>query len=167
MGFPIRVMMFEERPPEATVRQWRDLLKASHADMGQHWHQKMLPRHFEPGARERYGYKPRTRKYAIRKNRDYTRGKATAASNVDLVYTGFLRRSLSTVATIRAFPTRVTIQMTGPRYVTMRVHNSNQPDKAAEVTAVTRDEADELSALLAEGVTRRLDALRAPTQTLS
>jgi hypothetical protein len=35
-----------------------------------HWHATMLPRHFEPGAVQRYGYKARSAKYLARKRRE-------------------------------------------------------------------------------------------------
>jgi|ERR1051326_609070 hypothetical protein len=158
--------MVEERPPEVFERAWKELTRAGFSEMGEHWHRVMLPRHFEAHARERYGYKPRTKRYAIRKNMAYAKGKAVAASNVDLVFTGLLRQSMQSVGTVRAFPTRATVSMTGPRYITMRPYQSDHPDLAAEVTKITEDEAQELSNLLNESVTRRLEALREPAVTV-
>ena len=105
-GVPIKITMKIERPPDVSQRKWREFASEAHAEMGQYWHRQYLPRHFEPGARERHGYQARTARYAIKKNKLYQRGISRAASNQDLVFSGHMRQLLTTHATIRAYPTR-------------------------------------------------------------
>ncbi|MBW3538772.1 MAG: hypothetical protein KY476_00730 [Planctomycetes bacterium] len=159
-GIPIKITLREERPADISIRVWRDSMRQAHEEMGALWHSKMLPRHFTRGAASRYGYQPRTRKWQQKKAALYARGKAVKR-NTDLVFTGFLQETLTNFGSVRAFPTRVTIQMTGPRYITFRPHASNQPDKHSEVTRVTDDEARELSEKLNETATKLFNEYRA------
>ena len=167
---PIRIRMVEDRPPEVAKRRWREIHRAAYLDMGEYWHANFLPRHFEPDAAREYGYKRRSSAYKKRKRNAARRNPAKykKGGDVDLVYTGELEELLESFVTVRAFPTRTTVTMRGPRYVTLRPNvskGSPQPDKHAELTAVTRGEVRELVAILDRGVTRGLNELREPRVT--
>lgn len=148
------------RPPDVSIHAWRRISRAAHAAAGALWHSEMLPRHFEPIARQRYQYQPRTKGYLRRKAAAFRKGKAKAGADTPLVFTGLLRESLMRLGTVRAFPTRASVRMAGPRYITMRPFNSNQPDKAAEVTRVTRQERTELAKVLKREVVQGLAEYR-------
>ena len=127
-------------------RIWSDIKKNAHAEIAAYWHKHFLRKHFQPSARSLYGYRNRSRKYLRRKEFLANHGRAFLAApiqmggKVDLVFTGAMSRQLIANNTIKAYPTRATLIMTGPRYVTMRVWRMNQPDKAAEITAMREEE---------------------------
>ena len=160
MSIPIKITTYYEQPPEVTVRTWRELLRESHADIGDHWVRTMLPGHFERGAREKYGYAARSKGYLARKTNVWRKGKA-APPFLDLVFSGDMRRVMLSVVSVRGFPSRTTITMVAPNYMTFRP-KGNQPDKHAEVTRVTPAQERELSELLNERVTEKLNALKEP-----
>lgn len=158
---PILINIKETRPPDVSIHAWRRISRSAHAAAGALWHSEMLPRHFDPVARNRYHYQPRTAKYLRRKQRAFAQGKAVAGADTPLVFTGLLRESLMRLGTVRGFPSRVSVRMSGPRYITMRPFQSNQPDKAAEVTRVTRQERSELAKVLKANVVDGLAKYRA------
>ena len=95
------------------------------------WHSNILPRHFKRGAAARYDYQARTRKYNRRKLRRYGHSRP-------LELTGDMKRRLLRRARITGTSKRATATMDAPRY--MYKYKPSQPDKAAEVTAVTQEE---------------------------
>lgn len=137
-------------------------MKEAHRVQATEWHERMLPKHFQGGAAARYAYQTRKPKYlkykrmaAVGKGPYRKRGPVLFGGLVDNVYSGLLRDTLSNFASIRPYPTRVTVRMSGPRYITMRPYLSGQPDKAREVTAVTPDEQQELDDVLRREVLQR------------
>lgn len=162
-----------------SVREYKKAMVEVHDAMGKKWHADMLPRHFHRGARQQYGHKPRSKGYIEKKRRMAARrqqirgvdgqgGYVQRGGEVDNVFSGNLEKMLKRVSTIRAFPSRVTVNMTGPRYVTMRAFQGNrseavakgwkygkgkaisltagqQPDKIKELTATTEQERRELA----------------------
>lgn len=137
----------------ATERDRREVLKSAWGDLGLHWHQEYLPRHFKPGAASRYGYRPRTAGYLRRKLRMARGGKAIEGGTTPLVLTGLLRRSLTTLATIKAYPSRFTVLMTSPVYAPQRPRDSTRPPLVEEATRLRADEARALSNKLASRIT--------------
>lgn len=168
--------------PSITARDFvdeREFLEAmydAHSAMGVEWHTRMLPWHWMPGAAEKYGHAPRSPAYLKRKRlmyerrwRDRTTQKYVQGSGTtDNLYTGLMREQLSRASTIRASRKRVTITMTGPRYITMKTFDGprhravregwtygkgkkfsatagKQPDKAKEIAATTREERERLA----------------------
>lgn len=76
------IRMLETRPPEATIRRWRDIRKSVMTVMGMHWHQHMLPKHFEPNARRVYHYDHRTTRYMQAKAWRLARGHSITQQDV-------------------------------------------------------------------------------------
>jgi hypothetical protein len=132
----------------ASKRAWQRGMRQAHAEQGEYWHTKILPKHFEPGAGAKYGHKPRSDKYQRRKKKLAAAGKVKYGGMVDNVATGRMETMLKGMGVFRAFPTRVTVYMTGPRYITMRPYETNQPDKAKEITALTAQEISDLENVL-------------------
>lgn len=159
------------RPDGMGKRRWAKVTQTAHADMAEYWHKHILPRHFTPTARHSYRNKPRSKKYldykrklASRGTPQQGRGPVQMGGQIDNVFTGAMMRQLVQNNTIRAYPTRATLTMFCPRYVTMRTLDAatrargveqgwtygkgksisktagTQPDKAAEVTAMTADD---------------------------
>ena len=172
----IRTKIYEERPLDVARDAWRNIMREAHADQGEHWHRTMLPDHFNERAKFRYHHQARTKGYKQSKKRAAQRGgdkrgPVLMGGVVDNVRSGVLMRALTNVASIRAFPTRVTVTMYGPRYISMKPNRfnggrngkgSNQPDKAKEILTTTLDQQQELAKVLDDSVTRRLNQYRAP-----
>lgn len=146
------------KPPEVSIRAWRNGMREAWRTVGQHWQQQLLPRHFRRGAAATYNHKPRTAEY-LRRKKLAGRGTGPLAKfarrlgmavkyggEVDNVLTGRMEEALRLPARIIAFPTRVTIRMIGPRYMTFNPRvGGSQPNKPAELTRLTTEEREDLS----------------------
>jgi hypothetical protein len=133
-----------KKPPDVSIRAWRNGMREAWRTVGQHWQRYLLPRHFTRAASATYSYKPRKKKYLDKKKRL----RLKYGGEVDNVFTGRMEESLLLPARFIAFPTRVTIRMIGPRYMTFNPNTfkgSNQPNKPAELTRLTSDEREDLS----------------------
>lgn len=169
IGFKIT----ESRPQDIPRDAWRHILRTAHRIVGEHWHHDILPDHFTAKARYRYRHKLRTRKYQREKERAGTSGRpyrkgmgaVVMGGQVDNVLTGYMMDQLKSAKAIRAFPTRVTVRMFGPRYITMRPYQSNQPDKAKEIVTTTEEQKKTLARLFEQSIVDQLNAYRAPRTT--
>lgn len=113
------------------------VLKNTFQKIGEKWLEEYLPLHFRADARERYGYAERTVKYKRYKMKK-------TGGRTDLVYTGLLKRSLLNFSQrINAYPTRVTIKLIGPKYLTIN-YTEGRPNLGKEVLKVTPGEMNEL-----------------------
>ena len=152
------------KPGGMGKRRWEKIMSNAHADMGDYWHKHFLPKHFQPGARSKYAYEPRSKDYLQRKaylasqGRTFKgRGPIQQGGKVDLVFTGEMAKQLISRNTIRAYPTRATVVMMGPNYLTTRFHKKRQPNKAVEVTKVTNDEAEKLAEVMGRSVQKGIN----------
>lgn len=141
-------------------RAWRAAMVKGHDAQGQHWHQHMLKDHFRRNSRERYGYKPRSERYQRRKQfgrggKRGFRGRAKYMGLVDLVLAGDLESGIRGFATIRSFPSRVTVAMIGPSYLTIN-YKPNRPNLAREITATVPEEENKLAEVMDAVVTREM-----------
>lgn len=143
-----------------SVRSFRKANKAAFSVMGQYWYDHFLPLHFRREARTKYNYQARGTKYERRKK---ALGKSSYAKRpkyggeVDEVWSGTLEQNLKSYVNVKAYPTRATVNMTGPRYVTMRPYKSGHPNIGEEVTRVTKAEADVLVKVHDTELQRQLD----------
>jgi len=144
----------------ATERDKREVLRAAWADAGLKWHQEYLPRHFKPGAASRYGYRPRSAAYLKRKAGDARRGRAIEGGTTPLVYSGLFKRSVTSLATIRGFPSRFTVYMDAPSYVPQKQRTTTQPPLAQEATKLVPSEANSLATFLAGRITYHNNRVR-------
>jgi hypothetical protein len=76
------VKIIETKPPEVTVRKWREIRHGVMRAMGNHWHQNMLPLHFAPNAGSVYSYKERTRLYLQAKSWRLAKGRGITQQDV-------------------------------------------------------------------------------------
>lgn len=136
-----------------SIRAQRSIAMKVHSIVGDYWHEKILPRHFEAGAATKYAHAPRSEEYLERKQR-------SGHGDVDLVYTGKLRRQLESYALIQGYPSRFSVTMLGPAYISMRpkirTKGKQPPFKAGEITTVPLDEVKELADLAAAELAKRL-----------
>jgi hypothetical protein len=146
-----RVVNIDEVFRGVTIRAQRQIGKAAHLAVGQQWDAEFKMRHFEPGAAQRYGYKARSAKYLARKERA---SKATwrvkGTRDQDLVYSGQTMQTVKNTQRPRPFPSRVTIDMPTPSYVSMRPDPRfrDAPNLGEELTTVSPDEVQSLTQTL-------------------
>lgn len=134
------------------TRKFARCAKEAYAEMGGLWHDKILPLHFERGAKHRYGYAPRSAKYRTRK-------KNAGKGDTDLVFTGDMRKQMQQFATIRAFPTRATVNVQAPFYMTLKPNTfagSTQPDKFKELSGLTNADYNQLQTRLQTVIERAM-----------
>ena len=82
-----------------------------------------------------------------------------------LVYHGLAERLFKKRHAIRAYPTRATVNMHGPRYVTMRPRGRNRINLGAEITTVISSEHDDLAKAADKAFTDAMN--RAPRRKTS
>lgn len=167
------IKLVEQRPIDIGRDPWRIIMRAAHQKMGEHWHHEMLPDHFTPTARSRYRHQLRTSRYRKEKADKAARGipfrknqpPILMGGQIDNVLTGYMKQQLEQQRTIRAFPSRVTIRMFGPRYITMTPYKSRQPNKSKEITMVTADQKKVLAGVLKDAIVEGIENYRKPTTT--
>jgi hypothetical protein len=137
---PIRIESVYDEHPDLSRRELHRVMRAAHRAMGVKWAIELLPEHFEPGAGNVFGYAKRTEKWLRRKERLKAAGRAEGGREDDLVFTGRLRREVLLTArfNINAYPTRVTIRMSGPVYFTLRPRGKGTVRLAREVLSMSR-----------------------------
>lgn len=135
-------IIVDERPPDVTIRRWREFTRDAMAEVGALYENDYKMRHFEDGARTRYGYQSRTEGHIRRKARLVAQRsfKVSPDANLDLIFTGALRKAIKVRHLIRAFPSRVTVNMPSPSYAQMKPKQPSMPNLGDEVTRVASDE---------------------------
>lgn len=158
-------------------REWNRAKIDCHQAIGKKWHTDMLDKHFHADAPSKYKHAPRSANYlkwkrikAAKQRRLPGGGTVQRGGRIDNVYSGEMEKSLKRVGVIRAYPSRATLTMSGPRYMTMRVFTGDradavskgwtygkgkkfsqragkQPDKVKEITTTTEAERNELAAV--------------------
>lgn len=166
---PIFVQTINEEHPELSRRQLHTALRAMHQAMGDEWAHNLLPEHFRPAAFRAFGYQARTPKYNAVKLRMFKAGaidkrtgrRVIAGPETPLVYTGRMREEVLASATVRAFPSRVRITMSGPAYFTLRPRNSKTTIRiASEILAMSDRHSKAVSWAGEKGFRQTLGMLR-------
>lgn len=167
-----KVSLTIEQPPDIGKRKWQQCTKAGHLSQALHWQKTFLPLHFTPEAKIRYKHQQRKSKYQQRKERAGRTGRPWTVNGrkvrvkrqglVDNVLSGDLEAMVKRPGTIQAFPSRATLKMTGPRYVTMRPFKSGQPNKGKEIVTRTKDEESALTEVLRFETHKRYTAWKQP-----
>jgi len=136
--------------PDVLAKDLRAAAKEALAVVGDQWHKDTLPGHFAPAAAGKYKYRARTAKYKARKRK-------AVGHNIPLVFDGDMKRQVGRMARITSTSKGAKVTMTGPRYL-YKYKKPGQPDKAAELTATTYQEADAMARRLDTLMTDRLNA---------
>jgi len=158
---PIKIAITTDQPHDVTKRRWGSFTKIGNRAAADYWQTKFLPRHFARAAHGRYRYQDRRRQYR-KKKRYYGRvGKAKKGGRVAQVWTGLMERMFRRRHMIKAYPTRFTIHMIGPRYISMRPKDPRKPWKAAEIMTVLADEERAMGRIWKAAVQRQVDRFRA------
>lgn len=122
-----------------TVREFGELKQRTWKAAGQYWSKVMLPRHFQKSAHNTYRYQPRSPKYLKRKERMAERGKAEKGGTTDLVLSGDLEQKVKDHVFIRTYPSRMTMKLIGPSYLTSKPKGS-RPNMGQELFAISDGE---------------------------
>lgn len=143
----LRGVITYKRSPEMLMKQFRPLLKEGLKAVGLFWHRTFLPKHFKPGAGRSYRYKPRTRAHVRRKLRLFGHRRP-------LEFTGKSKRMALREARVGGTSKRVKVKLRVPTYFYQ--YREGAPNKAKELTKLTRAEAMELALFLDKDMGERL-----------
>lgn len=141
--------MVIEGSPRGMAKQFRGFVKEEMFRLVEQWHEGTLPKHFQPKASRTYGYKKRGKYYQRRKERKHLG---------PLVFTGRSRRMLKRSIKITGSSKRASGTMQAPRYFWMTP--PGHPNKAEEMTAVTKKEVLTMAELLSKRVTKKLNQVK-------
>ena len=136
-------------------RDWRQVSKEAWLQTGAHWHRFLLKKHFTRGAIAEYDYEPRAKSTEMKKARKFGHRRP-------LVFTGELQRMVMRVREVTSVGDgkkggAAKIKLRGPRYLYQYRKDLGQPDKAAELSAVSTKDADDLAKKLDRVITRELN----------
>jgi len=92
--------IIHDLPPKGFVKAIRDQISKALLEMARLWHDRFLPRHFEPGAEAKYGYQERVESYLKKKMRKH-------GHNMPLVFSGRLRSELTSNVMYQVTRTKV------------------------------------------------------------
>lgn len=159
---PIWFTITDDRPPDVTIRAFRNMRRAANLAVGLQWDREFKPRHFDSDAATRYRYAERSANYLARIRRMLTSAipKISRAAERPLIYSGLTRRQVLLRQIPRAFPTRVVVNLATPAYVRIRPR-AGLPPLADEITRVNADERRELAATMHRTFETELAAFRA------
>lgn len=145
---PVLAFVIEHDKRPGFGRKSSRVAKALFAIIGAYWHKHFLPKHFESGAAQRYGYQPRTEKHIQKRARRWKVSESRAAQ-YDLALSGAMCRDITRRYSIRAYPSRFSVIMSSPEsYVRMRpVSTSKMPNLGEEATRVIPAEEKKLAAV--------------------
>lgn len=130
------------------------------------WHSKIFPKHFLPPAANRYGYAARSATYM--KQRAGKSGPAKAGKPA-LVFTGVMREQLTRAASFQKSGKSVALKMSARVLNFVKLpENSDQPkvsqrggrlypNMKKEIKAITDDEQDAVSQVVATVLSKKLD----------
>lgn len=153
------VILFAEiSRPRGMAGAFNKALKATLQAAGNYWHRELLPAHFGPANRARFGHAPRTRVYSESIKKREGRGQGRF---VDNVLKGKSRRFMQAFATVTGTAKQATVTLKPPAYFAnpyvgplpggRRI--TQQPDKTVEITAVDQRDAEKVSEFAAKTLT--------------
>ena len=145
LGFDIEIT------GEISARALRQMRREAMKRTGAYWQQRQLPKHFTQTAKTEYSMKRRGRKYQARKRKIAKKG-----GRAPLVFTGMMELLMRRKQVVRAFPTRVSISIPGPSYMSMRP-KGNRPNLGEEATRVNKKDEDELTRIHDQELQKLID----------
>ena len=124
----------------------------------EYWHKELLPQHFKEGAARKYNYQPRSRNHIKRKRKKF--GHA-----IPLVFSGHMSQSVMRPPRMTGNKKKATANLKGPRYLFQFRKDFVQPDKAAEIIAVSRRDEQRMDNFMNKIMIKMLRANK-PTKVL-
>lgn len=144
----IRGTVVIQASPRGMAKQFRNLVKEGLQDLVSNvWHRLILPGHFEPSAKRKYKYAPRSVKYLR-----YKAKKKPMAGPLE--FSGRSKEMLTRKIRVSGTAKRARGVMRAPRYFYMTP--ANQPNKPEELLAVNKKEVRTMAEMLNRRVTKRL-----------
>lgn len=164
----LKAKLTEKRPIDVVRDAWREITRGAYRAVGLHWVKTYLKGHFDVGAGQKYNYQFRGKQYRQRKDRAFAAGRpiqkggapVIAGSDRPNVLTGYMMREMMRNVIVRGFPSRATVIMLGPKYLSTRFHKKRQPDKPAEITKVREDERRDCGRVLERELKERIESYR-------
>lgn len=135
-----------------TVREWKPIIKEAWEAGARFWYERFLPKHFTRSGAAQYYYAPRTKNYMITKARKH-------GHQDPLVFTGRLKREVTSFFDVRSTARGAKVVLHGPRYLYQYRKRLNDPDKAAELTRIIASEARAIEGAIDKFIQRRVDVL--------
>jgi len=132
------------------AKEWKAMITVAFKEAGEYWHKNMLPIHFADNAKYIYKYQPRNYGYNTKK-RNIT-GQA-----VDLIFRGNMMRSVQRMFEIKEKKNKaeVVIHLKGPTYLHTYRKDYKQPDKAAELAAVTKKDLEVIGKVIEDSIIKQ------------
>lgn len=140
-----------EGSPAGMLREFRQLVKVGLFELINNWHTQIMPHHFEPAAKERYKYDPRTVNYLRYKKKRYPMAGP-------LEFSGESKRQLMRMVRVSGSSKRASGTMNAPPYFWMRP--AGHPNKGRELVQTTVDEVMAMAKRLNEMVTGQLNLVK-------
>ena len=138
--------------PEVAAKNIGPALKEGNRATVFNWHEHFLPLHFETFARQKYGYRQRTRAYIRRKQ-------GTIGANRDLVKTGNLMRNAKQSIKVTGTSKGARGTMQGTQVANLR--RGDGPDMRAEMLRTLPSEEKTLANFHENKVRSRLESIQA------
>jgi len=157
---PYRIQVTIDPEPRKARGAVREVLRESHRAQAGDWHHRYAPGHFSRGAAAKYGYRPRSPSYKRRKRAAAKAGTAKPGRR-PLVFSGLTELRVRSAGSVKAFPTRATLQLYTPSYIRIRPRG-NRPNLAEELLRILRGEGNQLGERFAKKTERGLRRIRAP-----
>lgn len=111
------------------------VIKSTLNSVAVHWDRRFLRLHFLQSAGARYNYAFRSEATKSKKIRLAALGKVAKGGRVDLVHTGLTERTVVRPHFVRATPTKATVPMVTPSYISSRVR-TKRINLFREITAI-------------------------------
>lgn len=158
------VTITETRPLKLIQQRLGPIVRAGGDAVGTAWHNDFLELHFNPAARLRYNYLPRTEKYEKRKQRLAAAGIVADGGLSDLVFKGNMRDDLLRAGVVFSTDDETTLTMVGPWYVNRNKLTAS--NKAVEAIVMRDDEWNLLGVLRSAVTHEKINQLEQPTTTV-
>ena len=162
---PIKVTV--SRSGVMSAKEFRPISKLAWKRAGEYWHQHILKKHFRVRATGEYGYQER------RKCRSSAKGKLMPGYEEQkfwrfghrrpLGYTGKMRRAVMRIRDVRTVADNdkrrgaAKIVLHGPRYLYAYRKDLGQPDKAAELQAISKRDERSIARVVDEVLQEKLN----------
>lgn len=133
-------------------------IKQTMIELGEHWREKFLPRHFTTEAYHEYRYSPRTKEYMQKKMRHF-------GHNLPLVLTGQSRREIlrsnrDPVIRRKAGVLGVEVKFSAPSHFFKYSKKGKIVNKVDELTRVSKREISTLAKMMDRNMEQRLQSMR-------
>lgn len=154
MSIPYYVDITSDPDIGKLARRFPDIMKTVLTSVALVWHRDMLPLHFKPTSKRRYHYQNRRLGYERRKRNWAKSGRQNIKQGGQsaLVYSGTTEDLATGHKTVRAYPTRVTLRMPAPKWITPRRKDPRKPNMHEEVLRVIPNELGPLTKQVRDGL---------------